>query len=527
MVEFGPPPALTEDDFLDLLLRNMEEHWIGGLLEDPSSKSPFVGMARIALRLQEAGDENFHIGSYIMTAPGRNKAISVVRLQRASGAAGTIDTSRRFRDERGAVWRPVAAFDVAASAGVQTIDVPIETERTGYALNSFEALTYTVLDDLFDTSFVVLAGPDPATEGTNPFLDLHGEARRQHRSPGEGDESYRNRIRFIEDQVTPRALVEEVIVPVLDSNLVSKPIADLIANHGLVALTEPFRDSGQDTLNGFGGFDAAFCDDAFCDDDFSLLREIVDGCAWFDLFLPTFVDPNEARRFYDDDDPTFGSYYDDPDFGYPDLPVGPAIEEAIAALVDELDRRRAACVRFRIVFGEDVTLARHPPTLFQAGAWTVEGSDAPADEIEAVEKFSGEGAYVANATGTGAGTALTAGDLLYDFAAVPAPVSIRAVRCRARVRRSDVGAGVDPLFSFMVQPTGGGVARIVPGEAITHDDWREKTVILEENPDTAAPWTLADIAGIFRFGVANTAAVGATEELRVSNLVLEFLVNYG
>jgi hypothetical protein len=62
---------------------------------------------------------------------------------------------------------------------------------------------------------------------------------------------------------------------------------------------------------------------------------------------------------------------------------------------------------------------------------------------------------------------------------------------------------------------------------VDHTDYREKSVLMSQNPITAAPWTLADIASTFTFGIANVAAVGATEELRVSELTLEMILDHG
>lgn len=506
----------------------MAPHWIEGLLADPSSLSLFEGTIAALLRIQDAVDENLSRGTFVLTAPGRAPAVSTLRLSRPSGAAVTIDTSIRFLDERGAAWHVQADFLVPASGGVQTVDVPIRTDRTGYFLNSFQPLTYRALDALPDPTFTIDLGVDPATGGKAPFLDQHGKERQVFRAAGETDEQYANRIRFLVDQVSPKAIAETV-PEVLDAFITTKPFADLISKFGLRAVREPFEDGAQLGQPGLQGSPAAFFDDAFLDDTHGhLLRDLEDACAWFDVLLPTPIDPDEPRLFFDD------GFFDDPVFGYADLDAAEAITAPIAALVDELDRRRAACVRFRIILGEPVTLARQPPfgTLTQAGDWVDQAGNATdLDLTNALAQFDGDDGFVVSATGQGAGSALDPDDLLFTLAAIPTALSISHVNLRARAKKNDVGAGTDPDLAFVVKPTTAGAAErvLVAGYPLTvsNTDYREFLVILEENPITAAAWVLADIAGTFGVGVANAAAAGPTEELRVSELVLEIVVGYG
>lgn len=504
---------------------------------DPSSRSAFVAFARVVLRLQTAGDENLSNGAFILTAPGRASATSTVRLTRPSGAEVVVGINIRFLDDRGAVWVPSAAFTIPASGGAQTVDVPITTQRAGYYLNSFEPLTYQALDTLPDPTLVIELGVDPAINGTTPFLDQHGKERRVFRSPGETDAQYRNRIRFIEDQVSPKAVADSLLA-VLDAFPATKPIADQVTQDGLRFLFEPFKDPAQQAQQGLYGLSPMFYNDSdgdegsyFDDPGGPVMLTRADACASLTLFLPTPIDPDEARRFFDDSDADAGSWFDDAEFGYFDLTAGPGLTGPIAALADELDRRRAACVGAQIIFGEDVRLVRSPPvgTLTQAGDW--EDQDAATTDLlltAAVGSMDGDDTYAESALGTGAGAALDAGDLLFTLATVAVPVSITRVVLRARVRQVDVGAGVDPSFSFIIEPTTAGApVRILTPTVVSGATYTEIVEVLEENPVSAAAWTLADIAGTFGLGCANSAAVGATEELRVSELTLEIQANYG
>lgn len=539
MAEFGPKPLITRDELIDLLRRNMEPHWVERLLTDPKSLAIFEGYIAAMLRIQDSGDTNFELGSYILTAPDDAKATATVRLTRPSGAEEVLTPNHRFLDDRGAVWNVVGEVTIPASGGVQTVDIPIETDRVGYWLNSFEPLTYQILDDLPDPNLVTVLGVDEAVGGQTSFLEAHGEERQVFQAPGEDPDQYRLRIRFLEDMITPHAIAQTVL-QVLDAHEITRAIADLIDQHGLKTVLEPFNDgaqiasqslAGEDRKN-LQGLDQTFFDVHYYDDPTSIYRSREDACGWFEVVIPTPVDPNEPRRFYDDSDADAGSYYDDPEFVYFDIPISAAMEAALTALWDEIDRRNPFCVPFIIYVGEDLSLIRQPAlgTLSDAGAWLDQDGVATDEEMtDAVASYDGDNTHVATGTGTGAAAATSASDLLYIIPAPTAPVSITRVICRAWIRKEDLGVGVDPDFTFVIGPTGGSDERVLTaGVPVTvdHEDWRPVVVILDENPITAAAWTLGDIAGDFTFGAANTAAAGPTDELRVSELALEFVVNY-
>lgn len=526
---FGPPTPFTEDDLLDVLRRNLDDAWIGGLLEDPSSRSLFVGIVAAMLRCQTSGDQNIEVGGYILTAPGRAPATSTVRLTRPGGVAGvaavTLTTAVRFQDDRGMVWRPSADYELpaVAPAGSWTGDVPITTERAGYFLNSFEPLTYVAIDPLPDSNLEILAGDDPAVGGTSDFLDLHGSERSTPRAPGESDDDYRHRMLMLTDKVSPAALAE-TIVEVLDAYPVSKAIADQITRDGLRALREPFWDTAQPAQRGLLGARVAFFDDprVFLDDHDHQIRGADDFLGWFDVFLPSFVDPDEPRMFFD------LSFLDDPFLGFPDMSSNPTIDKAIAALADELDRRRAAGVRFALYYGADQILDRHPPlgSLDQGGDWTLVGASS---EPESLESFEGDDSYVVSIVGRGNGAALTVGDMTFELPDLSrAPLAVRFVRVVARARRGTTG-GTAPDLAFVVGAVGAAAPlRTITLGPVDHEDWREYSYILEENPDTAAAWTVADVSGgPMIVGIANAAPAGATDQLRVSELYLEIVADYG
>lgn len=524
---FLPPAKLTRDDLIQVLRDNFAEHWVEGLLEDPDSSAYFEGTIDMLLRIQDAIDENLFNNLFIQTSSGRAPATDTLRLFRAGGGpAGEIPVNTDIRDSRGGRWRPTAAFSVPFSAVDQTVDVPLTSVRSGYWLNSFQPLTFLLWDDLFDANLTVVAGTAPASGGKTPFLDLHGKERGVHRVTGEADPLYRLRLLLIEEMVSPVALAS-VIVDVLSAFPESQPIADLITEYGFRALVEPFKDSAQFSQPGLAGDDAAFFDDITYLDDPGApkIKELADACAFFEVYLPTIASPAEVYLFADD------GYLDDPLLGYPDIPYPFIVAAIYQALFDELNRRRAGGVKFRIWVGEDLRLVRQPPTgtLVDAGDWVdQDGSAGDANLTSALASHDGDTSFAVSTVGTGSGTPTVAGDLLFDYPAVPTFISGTGVTLRAWVRKEDVGAGVDPSVSFLIKPTSSGsFVRVGSPQVVDTDRFFEVSLHLPENPVTALPWVNADLDGVFGVGLANTAAVGATEELRVSELTCELVLNYG
>jgi len=527
MAIFGPPTKYTRQDLLDIVGQVFEDHWIRGLLADPSSSSVFAGMADMMLRVQDAVDTSVSIGLFLLSAPGIAPATSSVRINNPSAAA-TIEPNIRFRDDRGAIWRVESAVDIPA--GPTTVDVPIRTDRGGYFLNSEVPLTFVSLDPLPNADMAIEASSlSVATGGTSPQLDILGDARGFPRASAESDTDYRTRLRFLDDAVSPQAITRAV-TGILEQYPATSFIANLITRSGLRTVREPFRSLEQVEQENLNGLDAAFADDiTFLDDtpgSGPILRSLADQCAFFDVLLPTPRDPNEARHFLDD------GFFDDPTLGYRDLPPGEAILAPIAALAAELDRIRSACVRFRVIQGEDGILRRAPvdDSTGVIGSWqTQAGSTTLADMITSLQAFRGDEFYLQRSVGRGSSTFISFEDFLLDWPAlVELPVSVTNVSIRARVRRADISETTEPILSIVVQPPSSGLGTtIIPGQTVDHDDWRDFVVVLEQNPITAAAWTVADVTGLFRIGLANTAAAGNTQELRVAGLSLAIEANYG
>lgn len=525
MANFGPPTPFAHDDLVDLLRRNFDESWIDGLLNDPSSKSFFEALIAVMLRVQTAVDENFGKGPFILSAPGLAHAVSTLRIQRPSGGAVTIPTTMRVRDQRGAVWTPIADFAVGASGGPQTVDVPIETQRGGYFLNSFLPLTYVFLDKPPDPNFVIVAGVDPASEGTSPFLDLLGDERDKPRATGEDDDLYRHRVLFLEDQVSPFAL-GQALFSVIDSLPISRALSDLIVKTGYRPVLEPFVDVAHTAAFAFFGDQTLFFDDpfyGFCDDPHGpVLRELADALRWLDVEIPVLADPTESRFFFDN------GFLDDPLLGFPDQPPGVLIDQFFGTLADELDRKREGGVGIRILYENHVSLVRHPPDVahgggVQAGNWTPGGTNAPADLIAAVQAPLGDASFALSTVGAGGGAGSSPNDLVYGFAPPSTyPSAIDFVRLIVVVKRVDKGVQI-PSFQFVLQASGAAV-RVGTPVVVSNTLWQRFDIILERNPSTNAAWVPANLLAL-SVGIANVS-VGATDDLRVCDLAVEVRASY-
>lgn len=520
MTEYGPPAPLDEDALFALLRRNLAASWIEPLLADPTSRSVLSGIAAIALRLQDAGDEAFSRCAHILTAPGAARSTTTVRLYRASGALVTL-TTERFVDERGAAWRVVGgSYAIPLSAGPQTVDVPIESERVGHWLNFSTPLTFQALDALPDPNLVILAGVDPAEDGATPALDQHGVERGVPRNPDESDEDYAHRLRFLDGAVTP-ADVAEGALRLYDAIASFSATADLVANEGLRTVLEPFEDAQQapqrnlyrtptgafaDSVEG-GAVPGTYTGGAmvyttFADDASGhWVRSFAEFRAWFDVFLPT--------------------------------PTGTADEQAaaIASLAAYLDRARAGGVGGRIVVGDPVVHVRHAlvGSLSQAGDWVdQDGAATDAALVAALEEHDASDSYARTGTGTGAGDPIASGDLLLEFPALTAPAGVVRVELFAWARRVDLSVGVDPELQFVFRSGAAGAAeRVGSSFVVDHDEFRLYQVILEEEPNAPAAWAPGDVSAAIEAGIANVAAAGATDALDVSELFVVVVVDRG
>lgn len=483
MAEFGPPEKLTRDDLIALFDRNFEDHWFETIRSDPSSFAAVEGLIAALLRLQDAVDENLSLGSFILTAQGAAPATTTVRLTRNTGAAGNIPANTRFADEFGNVYRTDTITAVAAVVvAPQIVDIPVTSEREGYYLNSFGPPTFRILDALFDSNLAPTAGPTARTGGRTAFLDAHGAERLVPRAPGETDGTYRNRMLLLQDAVSPEAITATVI-SVLNQFTATQFITNAILQDGLRPVVEPFRDFSQNRQRGLYGEEGVFADaeDALDDPFGGRIRSLHEACGHFYVLLPTIADT-----------------------------------DAVAALVDELDRRRGHCVRFCFLNGFPIPAVKTPnrfTTLISAGSWADTTGLTTAEALgAAVEKYDGDDTYA---------TSTVAGALVFSVPGlVSTPASVQLLIVRAQVKRT-TGTGTDPAVQFRL---GIGAASQLIGSPLTidHTDYREYTIALQELPG-GGTITPAAVANTIQFGIEVTTA---GEPVRVSELVYELQVTY-
>jgi hypothetical protein len=178
-----------------------------------------------------------------------------------------------------------------------------------------------------------------------------------------------------------------------------------------------------------------------------------------------------------------------------------------------------------LLVGEPVYFDRHPVSLAQAGDWLdLADANDEAALVAAVARYDADDAAVASTVGADDGPTLADGDLLFVVPALSrAPKAVLGVELRARVRRNGI-AGTAPVFAFVVKPLGA-AAPLRVGAFDVGEAWTEVRVLLDQNPDGDVPWTPDTVPE--RFGLANTAPAGATDELRVSELRLVVLADCG
>lgn len=496
MAEFAPPPPLTRDDLIALLRRNFPADFIEPKLADPTSMSLLEGGIQMLLRIQAAGDAASE-ALYTQTAPEGARAVSVLRLRRPSGGGVTIVEGTRVFDSRGDYWRTAEVL-VPASLVEQTVDVPVETLRAGHWLNTFLAPTFQLLDPLPDPGLYIIAGPDPAAGGQTDVLALLGRERGFPRLPGETTEAYRARLIEFADKVSPIA-VALALLAALAARTVSARVVDLAVQFGLRLIREPFRESAQLQAPSWYGAAGAFWDQLALDNPTGpLLQSAESTTLHLDIHLP---------------------------------PMGATIvlaeEQAAMAAWNAVNSTRAGGVTFTIFRDPEGILVRAPEGLDDAGDWSTHlGSVTEADLVAALAGYNAEASYARSSVGTGGGGAGDPGDLTLSVAALPAEVlAIRHVILRAWARRGTL-LGSAPSVAFVVEsPGSAGPVRCLLGGfplALTTTRWVQLELHLPEDPSTGAPWDLAALqGGSLVFGLANTATVGPTDQLQVSELVVE------
>jgi hypothetical protein len=429
----------TPDEMLSTLRRTCDEGWIEPLLEDPDSRALLMALATIGSRLSILVDV---VGTAAMSsqAPTARPGTTIVSIKSTHvTGADTFPQGEAFEDARGVRYQNDA--DIALPAGpfpltsfslrtlrqtesVNTIDDPdirfspvlivadatnatpivVKTTTphpfvTGMIVQVRDAegnaaangiWTITVIDpDHFslDTSVgsgaytgAGIAFPNPyklevisstpTQGGSTDWLSMLGNERGVRRQVNESDASYRARVRNIPDAVSPVGILESINGPAQFTDLPQ------------IRMLEPFRTGATPELLeeiGLGTFEAFYYDNTavgtagvpfpYAWDEFgSILLTMREGCAYFQI-VPT-------------GNPYEGSYF---------TGVGAALLGGFATVMDELERKRAACVQYDFFLpgvkelyhqalitttggGGDLAWTLTPPTGFVWKIWSLIGA---------------------------------------------------------------------------------------------------------------------------------------------------------
>lgn len=217
---------------------------------------------------------------------------------------------------------------------------------------------------------LIITESTPVQGGASDYLALLGKERGQLRQAGEQAEDYRARVRNIPDSVSPKAIVQAARGAAqavgLPDVLLLEPFEDLStpatdADIGLGSFSSLYwfgTTFGSGTPSDYAGTPQAPLPFSW-DDPAAIYLDRHTACAYFKITFQAAVDgstalpadPDESRAFYDNffwDDPMFGFY----DVGVPlagtSAGTHPAVLAAMMSLWEEINRKRALCVRFDV-----------------------------------------------------------------------------------------------------------------------------------------------------------------------------------
>lgn len=203
--------ALTQAQLLDVVRRITPGHYHETLESTADSGWEIHEAQSLALARVSEGVANTQAGLYILQAWGAARASGTARFTRTSGVAGavTIRAGTRLAAAGGRYYITQADVAFASGADLGPHDVAIFAERAGVDYNApageVDEITECASGSDEDAT-VAVTNPAALTGGLDPTLDALGWDRGVARRAGEGDESYRDRIRSLPDIVTPAAV---------------------------------------------------------------------------------------------------------------------------------------------------------------------------------------------------------------------------------------------------------------------------------------------------------------------------------
>lgn len=298
--------AQVQAYFTDLYGRLLDPEWLEPLREAPDSGYELLrASAEVAARLDLAV-ERLDTGSFILDAAGPQHAEATVEFYRPAGAlpavtvkAGSV-VSTSYRDRRftlleDAVFAPGGLVSAPARL--------VRAQAPGYEWNVMGPRTAgdgtnlpgdidlplkLVLDPPFGDPSVQVRQVTDASGGRPDSLGQLGGERDILRESGEGDVSYRARIRLLPDTVSPDALqrvVDQVLAPILIVGVVVEAwqVTPLVDDGDAGLFFDDPRPNGTHNMDLPG----------------RLLDEDFERAAFF-VVLPTLPTLGETGFFFDD-----------------------------------------------------------------------------------------------------------------------------------------------------------------------------------------------------------------------------------
>jgi hypothetical protein len=350
---------MTAAQVRDLVHRTTDDNWWRGMEAQPDGAAILDAAEAIGAAVSDTLDEQNATG-LISTAPtGAPGQCDLHAIRAVPAAAMTIPKGFKFLSNLGVEL--VVALDVPVALNQAAILLPLRTLRYIDLVNTTEpafddvleagdALAPIVAAENDATLAAIVAGwiyaSSTAISGASmDWLSEHGNERGCRRQPGEEGEAYRARVRAIPDAVTPTAIMEAVTGAATQAKLPT------------VYMVEPLRDQASDAARmeiNLLFADAPFCDGgAFCDDAIGVdlpgklpfrtceMPGIREGRGYFRQSVAgDLLEPDGLVLYCDD------GFCDDPEWGYPDVGMHPALMAALRGIQEEARQKRAGGVQF-------------------------------------------------------------------------------------------------------------------------------------------------------------------------------------
>jgi len=229
-----PIVAFTQQDLLDLYERLLPNHYLAPLKEIGPGYEILQAAAAAGARLSQAV-ERFACGAYILSSTGGSKSTGSIEFYRptanAEGIPVTILKGTIVQSSRGGRKYLTTEDALFGPNDLGPLTVPVIAFLEGYNYNEpgiVLAADGGVLEGEIDTIDTLVEDPDvgdvtfrvrhpvATSGGIDPSLDQHGKDRLIFRGVGEGDDSYRGRIRALPDNISPNAVdraLQQLLLP--------------------------------------------------------------------------------------------------------------------------------------------------------------------------------------------------------------------------------------------------------------------------------------------------------------------------